>query len=67
MLENGWPLHNIQKMLGHAHLSQTSTYLNATEQGLRHSMRRFGTEPFQISPTATIRLFATSPPRTTVN
>lgn len=42
LLERGWPLHHIQAMLGHANLSQTSTYLNATRTGLQDSMRRFG-------------------------
>jgi hypothetical protein len=28
-------------MLGHANLSQTSTYLHAAEMGLHESMRRF--------------------------
>jgi hypothetical protein len=28
-------------MLGHANLSQTSTYLHASEMGLQESMRRF--------------------------
>jgi hypothetical protein len=28
-------------MLGHANLSQTSTYLHASEMGLPESMRRF--------------------------
>jgi integrase len=40
-LEAGWPLHHIQEMLGHANLSQTSTYLHAAERGLQDSMRRF--------------------------
>jgi integrase len=40
-LEKGWPLHHIQEMLGHANLSQTSTYLHAAEMGLQESMRRF--------------------------
>jgi site-specific recombinase XerD len=31
LLEAGWPLHHVQHMLGHANLSQTSTYLNATQ------------------------------------
>ena len=39
-LEAGWPLHHVQAMLGHANLSQTSTYLNATKTGLHHSMKR---------------------------
>ena len=40
-LEAGWPLHHVQAMLGHANLSQTSTYLNATKTGLHDSMKRF--------------------------
>jgi integrase len=39
-LEAGWPVHHVQHMLGHANLSQTSTYLNATKIGLKESMRR---------------------------
>jgi integrase len=40
LLESGWPLHHVQEMLGHANVSQTSTYLNATRVGLQESMRR---------------------------
>jgi integrase len=29
MLEAGWPLHHVQRMLGHADVKQTATYLNA--------------------------------------
>lgn len=43
LLENGWPLHHIQQMLGHATLAQTAAYLNVTRMGLHDSMRRFGT------------------------
>jgi len=39
LLEAGWPVHHVQHMLGHASLQQTSTYLNATLQGLHQSMR----------------------------
>jgi integrase len=39
-IEAGWPLHHVQQMLGHADLKQTSTYLNATVQGIEESMRR---------------------------
>jgi hypothetical protein len=39
LLEAGWPLHEVQQMLGHASLEQTSTYLNATLRGLHRSMR----------------------------
>jgi integrase len=41
LLETGWPLHHVQQMLGHANISQTSTYLNANRMGLQDSMRRF--------------------------
>lgn len=40
-LEAGWPVHEVQAMLGHANLSQTSTYLNATRVGLHRSMARW--------------------------
>jgi integrase len=41
LLEAGWPLHEIQQMLGHTNLQQTSTYLNATLRGMHRSMRTF--------------------------
>ena len=44
-LEQGWPIHHVQEMLGHANLSQTSTYLHASERGLQESMRRFNPAP----------------------
>jgi hypothetical protein len=37
-------------MLGHANLSQTSTYLHAAEMGLQESMRRFDAAPVDSSP-----------------
>ncbi len=40
LLEAGWPVHHVQHMLGHANLSQTSTYLNPTAIGLQESMRK---------------------------
>jgi integrase len=40
LLEAGWPLHEVQQMLGHANIQQTSTYLNATLQGIHRSMQR---------------------------
>jgi integrase len=40
-LEAGVPIHHVQEMLGHANLSQTSTYLHAAEMGLQESMKRF--------------------------
>ena len=39
-LEEGWPIHHVQQMLGHANLSQSSTYLNATVKGIEDSMRK---------------------------
>jgi integrase len=44
-LEAGWPLHHVQKMLGHVDAKQTATYLNADRVGLHDSMKRFGTTP----------------------
>jgi integrase len=41
LLEGGVPLHDVQAVLGHENLSQTSTYLNATRLGVHESMRRF--------------------------
>jgi hypothetical protein len=41
LLEAGWPIHHVKEMLGHANLSQTSTYLNAGKMGLHDSMKRF--------------------------
>ena len=38
-IEAGWPVHQVQEMLGHADLKQTSTYLNVTLDGLKASMR----------------------------
>ena len=40
-LEAGWPLHEVQYMLGHANIATTSTYLNAILPSLHASMRRF--------------------------
>jgi integrase len=40
LLEAGWPIHSVAHMLGHANISQTSTYLNATRVGLQDAMRR---------------------------
>jgi integrase len=40
LLESGWPIHNVAHMLGHANISQTRTYLNATRVGLQAAMRR---------------------------
>ena len=40
-LENGVPLHHVQELLGHTNLAQTSTYLHASEFGLRDSIHRY--------------------------
>ncbi len=39
-IEAAWPLHHVQRTLGHANLTQTSTYLNATVAGIEESMRK---------------------------
>lgn len=39
-LEAGWPLHEVQYMLGHADIKTISTYLNVTLPGLHQSMRK---------------------------
>ncbi|MGE3511920.1 MAG: site-specific integrase [Vicinamibacterales bacterium] len=43
LVERGWPLHHVQRMLGHQDAKTTSIYLNATIHELADSMRRFGT------------------------
>jgi hypothetical protein len=48
MVDRGWPVSHVQVMLGHANLSQTSTYLNLTENSLQDSMKRFGTAPLHV-------------------
>src|SRR4029434_6070929 len=40
LLEFGWSLRQVKDMLGHANVSQTDTYLNATKVGLQEAMRR---------------------------
>lgn len=40
LLEAGWPLHHVKDMLGHADISTTDVYLNATRAGLADSMRK---------------------------
>jgi integrase len=40
LLENGWPLHHVQAMLGHTSVSTTAIYLNYTQAGLHQSMQR---------------------------
>jgi integrase len=75
MLEAGWPLHHVQRMLGHADVKQTATYLNAERVGLHESMKRFGTAPlWQSVANATpeeqppsSHAAADAPPQVTVN
>jgi integrase len=52
LLEAGWPLQQVQAMLGHADAKTTGTYLNATVQHLLDSMRRFGTGSSPLHPVA---------------
>src|SRR5437667_4896777 len=62
-LEQGWPVHRVQEMLGHADVSQTSTYVHASETGLRESVRRFEAscgKPCQSRTPSSTRLLATS-------
>ena len=40
LLEFGWSLHQVKDLLGHANISQTDTYLNATKVGLQEAMQR---------------------------
>ena len=50
LLDQGWPLHHVQAMLGHADAKTTSIYLNVTSQHLQDSMRRFGTPEAEDTP-----------------
>lgn len=63
LLEAGWPLHHVQEMLGHANVSQTSTYLNATRVGLQESMRRFDDSASRCNPVAATSQIDPSPLR----
>jgi integrase len=51
-LEGGVALHYVQALLGHANLSQTSTYLNATRIGLHESIRRYEAGGARCNPVA---------------
>jgi integrase len=62
LAERGWPLHQVQEVLGHADLKQTSTYLNATVQDLHASMERFGTGSTDHSLHDVARGPSTAPP-----
>ena len=48
LLERGWPLQDVQRMLGHKDAKTTSIYVNTTLERLHDSMRRFGTQPLHI-------------------
>src|SRR5688572_10628299 len=43
-LEGGVPLQTVRDWLGHANISQTSTYLDSTLKGQHEAMRRFEEE-----------------------
>ena len=51
-IEEGWPVHHVQEMLGHADLKQTSTYINVTFAGLEESMRRSDESRARCKPVA---------------
>ena len=44
-IEAGWPVHQVQEMLGHADLKQTSTYLNVDARGVEGVDARPGRGP----------------------
>ena len=48
LLEAGWPLQDVQHMLGHKDAKTTSIYVNTTLARLHDSMRRFATQPSHI-------------------
>jgi integrase len=54
LLDQGWPLHHVQEMLGHADAKTTSIYLNVTTRQLHESMRRFAApeRPLPLHPVA---------------
>ena len=39
-LEEGWALHEVQQLLGHANITTTRTYLNVITSGLQAAMKR---------------------------
>ena len=39
-LESGMSLHHVKELLGHASISTTDTYLNATRTGLKEAMKK---------------------------
>ena len=49
-MEAGVPLATIQKWLGHANISQTSTYLATTTSGEHEAMRRFEERIGRLTP-----------------
>jgi integrase len=52
-LEGGVPLHTVRDWLGHANISQTSTYLEGTIQGQHDAMRLFDERRTALQPSAT--------------
>ena len=40
MLEAGGELHEVQATLGHTNIKMTSTYLNATTQGVKQAFKK---------------------------
>ena len=41
MIEDGWPIHHVKEMLGHASVEQTKRYLNIKLRGLHESMDKY--------------------------
>ena len=48
MLERGWKLHEVQRVLGHKDAATTSRYTNATDDQIIEAMRRFGVQPLHV-------------------
>ena len=61
-LEAGWPLHEVQYMLGHADIKTTSTYLNVTLPRLHQSMRKLDQSRQVCTTFAQTPPFATAQP-----
>jgi site-specific recombinase XerD len=40
LLEAGGELHEVQATLGHTNITMTSTYLNATRQGVKQALKK---------------------------
>jgi len=67
LLEAGWPLHHVKDMLGHASVSQTDTYLNASKIGLHDSMRRHDAKVACCKPVASEPAIEPPPARNEVS